>query len=792
MPARNTSPFERIARTAGLALVAAYGVSLFFPPASAHLVPPALDAGLLERLFPMVPSWWIAARLAALAAGMLLLLGSAGGFGEFEGIDARRFCGGSAARPPERIPVKFGASGLAVAGALVVASFFAGSFSRPFQFAYVAALAVPALLFAVASRPGAHGHPAPRTVDRFSVLATAAVIAGWFVSRYVLLDNSILRAADAVDMWDGVACYLAAAAPGFNVLRDGCFSGYSALPTTIHGMGLLGVGDIPLDYRLLLTVQNLWLAFVSAGVAYLAVRWIAAVTAPVAAAAFLFSPYVLARTLVSPPFVFSVYTVALFALAVSAADRPRGWKTAAFAVVAGIGACCPNLILVVPLAAAILIATGRKRGAFDSNFVTATAALLFVATVVPGRAEIARVVEMASAWSDASLSWAALESALGGQISPYLAEAAAVTRPRGGDVGISLLLAPFATPRTPLRLWGDALFDPFAQIFAAVGIVFVLRGLAYSFGARAIAALFLATLLPGLASTYDRPHLTRVAALAVPMALLAAAGFRALFAAGAKRRGAAAAAVAAALVAVSGTVLFDRINPAILPASPLHLAFEALGYGKGERLPAARIGEEIVWDEAYARMMIGEFGNEETQLVNAERLSNSKGPASIAFWSPGEEIDYSVSESLCAADAKTRLFTISDRTFTRDVFVATHKDAWRPRLPPARFRESDCSGTLETERTRAARAIARSNELVVSGAGAAAAAAVLREELKRSVADVALLDALAARLATSDAGLAEAAYLAGRACTTARGTAPQVCARAYHLAGELPETIVDP
>ena len=56
----------------GIALMAAYALSALAPPGPVP-VSPDPEASLLARLFPGVPGWWVAGRLACLLAGVLLL-----------------------------------------------------------------------------------------------------------------------------------------------------------------------------------------------------------------------------------------------------------------------------------------------------------------------------------------------------------------------------------------------------------------------------------------------------------------------------------------------------------------------------------------------------------------------------------------------------------------------------------------------------------------------------------------------------------------------------------------------
>ena len=84
----------------GLALLLLYALPLFVPPPTPAVVPPTVAGGLVARIFPHVPAWWVVGRLIALSFGAILIaviaIVSVGGLGALDaklaaaGLDAKR------------------------------------------------------------------------------------------------------------------------------------------------------------------------------------------------------------------------------------------------------------------------------------------------------------------------------------------------------------------------------------------------------------------------------------------------------------------------------------------------------------------------------------------------------------------------------------------------------------------------------------------------------------------------------------------------------------------------------
>ena len=139
------------------------------------------------------------------------------------------------------------------------------------------------------------------------------------------------------------------------------------------------------------------------------------------------------------------------------------------------------------------------------------------------------------------------------------------------------VLSPFAIARSPLRLWGDVLFEPWSAGLSAVGLAICARHAVRNRVALALLAFVTAALLPGFVSSYDRPSLLRILGAPTALALMSAVGFvgalTTLHPVAVRRW---AMMITTLAIAVSGTVLFDVVNPRILAASSIGLLVRAV------------------------------------------------------------------------------------------------------------------------------------------------------------------------------------------------------------------------
>jgi hypothetical protein len=266
-------------------------------------------------------------------------------------------------------------------------------------------------------------------------------------------------------------------------------------------------------------------------------------------------------------------------------------------------------------------------------------------------------------------------------------------------IPLAALLTPFAIPRTPARLWGDALYDPLGTGLAACGIVVCLLGLRRSMLARGLLVLLFVALLPAFLSSSDRPSLTRTCMAPVVLSLLCAVGFemvRRTFSGG--RRPRLFSLAASAGIAGGGILLFDFVNPRILPASSTAIALEALGPrpSPGNVTILEHAGAEYGW--LQVRRSASTIPRQPIDVVSyagaesLDPLRETGDSQALVVWSPGLEEHRGVSHEVCARWPKARLYTLRDRTGCSEAFAAELAGvAWRPALADDRWTASACT-----------------------------------------------------------------------------------------------------
>jgi hypothetical protein len=293
--------------------------------------------------------------------------------------------------------------------------------------------------------------------------------------------------------------------------------------------------------------------------------------------------------------------------------------------------------------------------------------------------------------------WTGLESVMLGQRSPFDV-VALWEQGRAGplDVPVAALLAPFAIPRQPIRLWGDALFDPVGAALAAVGLGLALRGARRDPDLRLLLLALAATVAPAFLSSYDRPSLIRLFGAPVPLALLAGVGFAWLQRSLWPARPRLAAAAGAAAIAVGGTLLFDAVNPRILRASWLGITIEALAT---ERSPAAvalahggphdlswlhvgRVAREVPREPLPSLRFEGPESLEHAARAGVELLA----------WSPALEDDAKVTATVCERWPDAALYVLWDRPhLSRALLARPAGPDWSPALPAGRWERRGCT-----------------------------------------------------------------------------------------------------
>jgi len=671
---------------AALALLAVYALPLLDPPAAVPPAPPSAEAGLLERVFPGVPGWWIGLRWLCLVAGAVLTAAAA---------RARvTFTWPTWTRPstPVRVRTPFLWAAAVAAGTQVVAASWVAFFTRPMQLAYVGCLAVPALLAWLGSRR-AHRTSSMRWGV---VLACALLITAWLIVR-VPVSAHAPRSADPVDTWMGWDYLERAADAQFNILTRGFLPGVTALHLVFQGVGVWGYAGIPLRFDYLQIVHHLGAVVSAAAVAAVAARLLGGAAAAVAAAVFLFSPYILMGPMQPTPYYIPSLLTASELLLLSLVQARRSVAAvAALAVLGGIGVTHPCTLpaSLIAMAAAAWALWQRPRA---SPFVWVIGVLCFATAVFPGLPYQANLEGMQAWYGRRDWQWTMLEAGLLGQIPP---EAAEITnRPGWFDLQLGAVLSPFFIPRTPIRMWGDTLFDPLGGALAACGVAVCVASWRRQPAAIGLLVLLLAGLVPAFFfSTYDRPSLARLPVLPVPMALLAAVGFEAVRQGLATRARATLAGLAVVAVAAGGVWVFDVVNPRILSASWLNLALRAV-----ERDPD--LGRVVVLEPSAAkrtfewlrtRPIAAQVPPSPLAVVTYEDTTTlatltAAGLVGLMFWSPAHETSTAVSRAICDQWPNAAIYTLTDDAHVSRVFAARPSGAgWHPPFPDGAWRESRC------------------------------------------------------------------------------------------------------
>jgi len=744
------------------------------------LLPPAPDAALLERLFPGVPGWWVISRL------LCLLLA---------GVVAAPLAGAAVFVEPRRRPAPrlwqvlppYPIAALIVAALHLVSSLWAAEFSRPLQLLYIAAFAIPAFLLSAGETPSQGAEVEPIRSPR-AALWVVAVLLLWVAWRVPMTWRS-LRGIDFIDVAHPYSRLVDAVSNSLNLISD--TARQSSIHLVFQGGGLLGA-DVLLNWGWLQLISMFWIVASAVGVGYLAARMVSREAAPVATAAFLFSPFVLSIPLsIVPLFLGPIFTAPLLLLALVVDRERRPSAIAALGALAGLGALIPP-VTPVALAVSIWAAWSMLMKSPRAPLIPlAIAVLSGLAAVLPALPSMMNLQNMASEFSAGRTQWSGLEAELFGQIVGGTEFAIHAGHPGTFDMQLGALLSAFALPRTAIRLWGDALFDPLGAGLAAVGLIACLRRLRRDRGAALLWVLFVIALLTAAPSGYDRPSFARLVTAPVIVALWSAAGFEVVRRAlGGRRAGALGAAVMTIAIAAGGGILFDQVNSRILARSAIGLSLSALEQTpRAEAVILAPQPWDSQWSATFAELVPVEaqkvlsYSGRET----LEELDGAVTP-SVLLWAPGMEEKEEVSRAVCEHWPAGALYTLHDEAHLSRAFAASPRGpGWQPALPASQWVVADCKARLETEGSRAADALASAAALSSAGRDAEAVT-VLRAAALQSFIQVRLFETLARSILDQSppADTREAIYWARRATesklSTPRGFA--ILAAAHAAAGD--------
>jgi hypothetical protein len=567
------------------------------------------------------------------------------------------------------------------------------------QSLYLAMLFAPALVLGLASRERRHVAEAP---TRRGVLAIAGIIVVWVALQVVVAVGSP-RAMDAVDGWRGIVGLARFSANGQNLLTDLWdpeLPGLGALPLFFFGEPFFRLGFLPLGLPAAQVLHILWLALSAAGLGVLARTLVGLGVATIAVTFLLFAPYALYMAVLPGPFLMGpLYTVALL-LAFTAAVRRRSEAgLAALGALGGIVLSYPGMVPVAGLLGVVTLWCLRRDWRQCWIGLAAGAAVL-AAAVVPALPKVLtpnRMGQHLGAHGAATL----LEAALLGQApADTFARARAVMVPRPLEIVGAALVEPFANPRTHIRLWGDAIFEPLGAVLLAVGLVSALRMARHSGGARFLLVLYLVALAPAFVSPVDRVDIVHAIALPVPAALLAGVGFMVLRDRWTISRAghAALVAVATAAMAAGGMLLFEVVNPRILSASSAGVMFRVLRPDDAPRVvvldypPGYNVDVRWLFTgvmTAYGGAVpVGYLPYGGGPLPAGELAAEHK---TILFWSPGIEADLRIGDAVCGAWPDATLYDLTDESGLGRTHAAVVAGAtWTPSAPPQRWRRRAC------------------------------------------------------------------------------------------------------
>lgn len=761
----------------GLLFIGAACWLTLLPPPSAPPSPSFADAGLLERLFPSVPGDWVIRRLLCILAAALCLAG--------------RGAANLFATPPLPAvpPAVVAVDARRLHAALICAAVHVAAFptlwflNQPLQLLYIAWLAVPTLILLDGQRIASWWQQRWRPLLLLSSLAVV-----WLGLRLGPSWRSP-RIADLVDDWRAMRLLELAFEPTFNLLIDRTMSGAgTSFHFIIQGAGWgqwLGFGP---SFAAVQIAQFAGLAVAGVVIGWIALKLFGTAAAAVATTSFLFSPFALMLLLTPLPAQYGpLMSGGLMLLLLSVRFHGSVTALTAFGALAGVAMTWHGSVLIAAMLTPVTVWTAwydwrLPRKALLVALGSFTAAM---ASAIPDLIDIPNLV---TGYAHSRAQWVGHEMAGYGQVSrltsQYLVEAATVFP---FDIPLSALLSPLATPRTPMRLAGDTLFDGLSTCFFACGLLFSLLASRRSWAARLMIAALILGLLPLSFASTDRISLNRFLGATVPVSLLAGAGFEMLrrYLGRASTAGAIGQKlippVVVAAVAAGGIALFDHVNPRLLYSSWGTVAFAAMGNdGETHRAVLFDHPKPTTFPYGYLPDLVRAVAPERAQVVvfepggEADPLAQHDGTEAY-LWNPALEEDEAVSQVLCARWPDASLFVIYDVARQSRAFAATPPGStWQPHGPPAQWSRVACGTPLPTETIWASTILAEAERIRTNG-DTTATAELLRNAARHTFAHAPLFVATAEalRASTDPADRREAWFWADRAVRATRSREPR-------------------
>lgn len=671
---------------AALLPAAVYAVPLLAPPLTVAAGDP--DAGLIQRVFPGVPPWWIVLRLVALAGCAVLVALATEARADTETSDPPA----PRAQPPHRVLV---ATLIVCAGALV-SSFFASVYGPLLQAAHVLLVMSPPVIVAVAEW---QGRPARKITAPDAWLVGVVVLVAYWLLQMPVLAFSSPRAASIVDMWLNFRWIQQAAATSSNILVSGVLPGTTDAYLFFAGIPLMAAaGKVP-TFEYLQWVQLFYVGAAAIGLALLIRRIAGGPAACIGVATFLFSPFAFFLVFCPTPYggiALAILVALLLASFAAVVERSAGALVLIGTLAGYIAATTPALFPFAGFALLLAGVAARRQPAKARGPLLLIVLLSCSAFVVPAFPALSAIAASVERYIERHTPWHDLELILFGQVSPQrINDIWERGRPGFLDVPLGALLSPFAIARTPMRLLSDTLLSPVAGVLAACGLAICCRRARRDTVARVSIFLLALAVLPGFVSSYDRVSLARLIAVPIVMALLAGLGFEAL-----RRRWLhteralrVSVAMTACTIALSAAVTFDK---RLLRTSSTEIALELTRGPNTER--GAVLLEHPPFDQKRGDWLnVGIMAENiprqplATMVYDGPQVFEHREHTATFLWSPGLESTARVGDAVCARWRDAHIFEIHDQASLSRLFAARPADPdWKPDLPTWRWRREPC------------------------------------------------------------------------------------------------------
>ncbi len=645
-------------------LVALAGLA-WWAPASAPPLPPAADAALAARLFPGVPASWILLRLvvtvAAIAATARLAFAAAWNWPE------RPHPAAAEAAPSFVVPVALGL-------ALGHAALWPWVRQAPLllQGTWTLASVLPVLPLAFGAQRRGERDLVPG-LQRFAWLAPVAL---WFVWR-VLLAPDRLRLADTVDTWLGLERARTVAEGAVGLFGDAFLAGAPNTYMVLEGVPFFSLfGAVPTATSMTV-VHGLWWAMAAALLGDVVGRRSGGILGCLAAAALLFSPFALHTNVSMLPIFLGPLATASFVWLIDRRLRDGSlWPLALAGPLVGLSLGVPALVPIAGIATLTFLWDLRARERRLRALAIFLLPLLSLAwPAVPNAATVGRMV---ADYTTGSGVWVILERALMGQVAPaYVVEGWHAGAAPLLDVPLAALLSPWLAARTPMRAWGDNLYDPLTAVAFAVGLLLALRESRRRPEAAWLVAALALVMAPGLLSSYDRPSHTRMLCAPVLWAIFAAAGIDALSRLVAERPRARALVAWTLVAGVLAVGLFDVADARRLERSFLSVAIETAAATNAPAL-VVRHGQpgDLSW--LHFDRIAEALAPPNLALVDAREAAAALAVPGALFVSPGLEQAEGVVGALCRQVPEATVLVVEDVTgHSRALVVTGAPGQWR-------------------------------------------------------------------------------------------------------------------